>query len=652
MSLQEVSPAKQQEFIELVREQYGKSKVALRPKHEQFLEYLSLYYGERDDKRPKGMANLPVSLVQESVDSLVADLLDKIIATDLQIDTKGRERIDEPYALAIRNVIKYQAYYDKWKSKIRDILMSFVLFGNAPAKVIYTRKYSKIMRREPIYYPNMGHPSMPMAMGQQPIDSIQKFTDELIYHGATLIPIDIFDFFPHIDMTEVGDDLPIVHRFKPSQNTIIERAKTGIYENVAELLESMRDGKTTGSGDENIEQFKKRRRELTGITYNGDDSKFPELLEWQGRFDINDDGIDECCVGVVANTDDGLLLRLDQYPDYGEDKNYIVGRMFKVQNEFWGIGLVEKLINDQKAATAIRNCLLDNMYKHSQPRTYIENMALDNEQELNIPRAVVHVNADDKPITSKIYVEPVFPIGEDGYRLLGDVIASGQAKGGVNDQKAGRIPGQATTATVGSQVFAQASIRFKDILSMFEDSLLLPLCDKAHAINQQYIDKPYAIFLIGQQGGQYWQTVDPTQIAGRVNFVSLASTKNSDKTVNIEQLMRAIQVSGSNPMLAGAVPILYVALMQEWGMQNIDEIKVAIGYQAMMTQLYQAAQMQMTPYQMMALQGQQFGIPVPGQKADGNNIPYGGEQQQTPVNNEEAIASIRQPMTENIPLAR
>ena len=184
---------------------------------------------------------------------------------------------------------------------------------------------------------------------------------------------------------------------------------------------------------------------------------------------------------------------------------------------------------------------------------------------------------------------------------------------------------------------------------MFETTVTIPLCDKAHAINQQYIDRPYAITLIGEQEGKYWQTVDPTQIAGKVNFISLASSKNTDKMVNIEQLMRAIQVSGSNPMLMGAVPILYVALMQEWGIGNIDEIKVAIGYQAMMTQLYQASQMQLTPYQMMSLQGQMYGIPVPGQESKGNDIPYGGEQEQTPTNNEEGIAKIRQPMTENSP---
>ena len=647
MSLQEVSPTKQQEFIELVKEQYGKAKTALAPKHERFTEYLSMYYGEKDSKRPKGKANLPVSLVQESVDSLVADLLDKIISPDLQIDTKGRERIDEPYALAIRNVIKYQSYFDNWKQKVRDILMSFVLFGNAPAKVIYTRKYGKIMRREPIYYPNMGHPSMPMMQGQPPVDSIQKLTEELIYHGPTLIPIDIFDFFPHVDMVDIADDLPIIHRFKPSQAMLFERAKSGIYENVQQVFTAMSEG--APSLDEDVEKFKKRRRELTGINYQGDDTKFPELLEWQGRFDINDDGIDECCVGVVANLDDGILLRLDQYPDYGEDKNYIMGRMFRVQNEFWGIGLVEKQANDQKAATAIRNCLHDNMYKHAQARTFVENMALENESEMDVPRGVVHVNNDGRSILEKVFVEPITPIGEDGYRLLQDTISSGQAKGGINDMKAGRVPDQATTATVGSQAFAQASIRFKDILSMFETTVTIPLCDKAHAINQQYIDRPYAITLIGEQEGKYWQTVDPTQIAGKVNFISLASSKNTDKMVNIEQLMRAIQVSGSNPMLMGAVPILYVALMQEWGIGNIDEIKVAIGYQAMMTQLYQASQMQLTPYQMMSLQGQMYGIPVPGQESKGNDIPYGGEQEQTPTNNEEGIAKIRQPMTENSP---
>jgi hypothetical protein len=294
---------------------------------------------------------------------------------------------------------------------------------------------------------------------------------------------------------------------------------------------------------------------------------------------------------------------------------------------------------------------MDNMYKHSQPRTFVEENSVGNESELDVPRGIVHIIADDRPIQQKVMVEPITPIGEDGYRLLQDTIAGGQAKGGINDMKAGRVPGQATTATVGSQAFSQASIRFKDILWMFENSVIIPLCDKAHAINQQFIDQPYAISILGQEG-TYWQTVDPTQIAGRVNFESLASTKNSDKAVNIEQLMRAIQVYGSNPMLMGAVPIFAIALAREWGVANIDEVKVAIGYQALMTQLYQAAQMQLTPVQMMQMNPSLYGQALPLQKPDGNNMPYGGEQEQTPVNQEELIAKVRQPMTENFPLAR
>lgn len=647
----ELSPAKKQQFVEMVMERFAMSKRVLQTKHESFIEYLNMYYGVKMSKRPKGMANLPVALVQESVDSLVADMMDKMFQTDLQIETRPRERMDENYAQAIRNMIKYQAYYDNWKRRLRDICTSFVIFGNAPAKVMFDRRYGRVMRRKPIYYPNLGDPSMPTMMGQPPIDSIQQFTTEILYQGPTLIPIDIFDFYPHEDMVDVDDDLDIIHRFNLSPAALVSRMKDGIYENVPELLALVEDSKQV-AGDTQVDSFKKRRRELTGINYTEDNSKFPEFLEWQGRFDINDDGEDELCVGVVANVKDGMLMRLDELPYFGNEKTYIFGRMFRVQGEFWGIGLVEKMANDQKAATSIRNCLMDNMYNHSRPRTFVEENSIGNESELDVPRGIVHVIADDRPIQQKVFVEPVMPIGEDGYRLLQDTIQSGQAKGGVNDMKAGRIPGQATTATVGSQAFSQASIRFKDILWMFENSIIIPLCDKAHAINQQFIDKPYAISIIGIEDGKYWQIVDPTQIAGKVNFESLASTKNSDKAVNIEQLMRAIQVAASNPMLAGSTPILFTSLMREWGVANIDEIKVAIGYQAMMTQLYQAAQMQLTPMQMMAMNPAMYGQPLPLQKPEGNQTPYGGVQEQTPTNQEELIAKVKQPMTENFPLAR
>lgn len=648
-----ISPEKKSEFLQLVLEQYSQSKKVMQPKHEKFIQYLEMYYGVKQKDRPKGYANIPVAMLQEGVDSVVADMMDKIMGTELQIGTKGRERGDEQYAEAIKNVVKYQAYFDNWKRKLRDLVFSFALFGNAPAKVIYDRRFAPVLRRKPIFIPNGGDLSMPAMPGQIPVDSFPEITSELIYHGASLIPIDIFDFYPHADMVEIDDPLSVIHRFNLPQQILMQRAKDGIYENVGELIEAMRDG-DSDNNDAQVQSYKKRRRELTGINYSHDNTNFPEMLEWQGYFDLNDDGEDELCVGVISTAHDGLVHRLDELPYFGGDKTYIFGRMFRVQGEFWGIGLAEKMENDQRAATALRNAMLDSYYKQAQPRTFLENQAVENEGELDTPRGIVHVNNDDRPIQQKIYVEPVMPIGADGFNLYQQINADGQAKAGMNDMKAGRVPGQSTTATVGSQAFSQASIRFKDMLWMFENSVLIPLCDKAHAINQQFIDRPYAISIVGANVGQYWQTVDPTQIAGKVNFESLASTKQADKQVNIEQLMRAIQVAAGNPMTAASVPILFVSLIQEWGVANIDEIKVAVGYQAMMQQLYQAAQMQMTPMQMMALQGQQYGMPMPIQvnNPEGNTTPYGGTQEQTPTNIEELRGKIQQPMTENFPVAQ
>lgn len=648
-----ISPEKKAEFLQLVLEQYAESKRVMQPKHEKFISFLEMYYGVKQKDRPRGYANIPVAMLQEGVDSVVADMMDKIMGTDLQISTKGRERGDEMYAEAIKNVVKYQAYFDNWKRKLRDLVFSFALFGNAPAKVIYDRRFAPVLRRKPIFIPNGGDLSMPAMPGQMPADSFAEITRELIYHGASLVNVDIFDFYPHADMVEIDDPLSVIHRFNLPQSALIQRQRDGIYENVGALLEAMRD-KTTDGIDAQVQGYKKRRRELTGINYSHDETNFPEMLEWQGYYDINDDGEDELCIGVVSTSGDGLVHRLDELPYFGGDKTYIFGRMFRVQGEFWGIGLAEKMENDQRAATALRNAMLDSYYKQAQPRTFLEENSVNNEGELDTPRGVVHVSNDDRPIQQKIMVEQVMPIGADGYQLYQQIISDGQAKAGMNDMKAGRVPGQSTTATVGSQAFSQASIRFKDMLWMFENSILIPLCDKAHAINQQFIDKPYAISIVGQERGMYWQMVDPTQIAGKVNFESLASTKQVDKQVNIEQMMRAIQVAAGNPMTAAAVPLIFIRLMQEWEISDMEEIKVAVGYQAMMQQLYMAAQQQLTPMQAMAMQQGQYGIPMPiqSQNPEGNSTPYGGEQEQTPTNQEELRGKIQQPMTANFPVAQ
>jgi hypothetical protein len=636
----------EERFVDRVKLDYEMSKRALKHRHDKFLGYLQRYYNKDNTDRPAGMAASTVPLINEAVNVIVADIIDKEFQTELNIDARGREPSDDYAATAIREMIKYQCEVNGAKAKLAETAFSMVLYGMGPAKVFYEEQW--IDRSKWVSVP-LGVTGM---MDYQQVDN-----SYLKYKGPVLEPIDILDWFPHPDKKKINDRLPQIQRFYPSESELKEREKAGTYHNVDVVVEAIRSKQL--SHDAEGMSLKERRHKLSGTQFEKNMlADNPECLEWQGWFDLEGTGDEKFCVGVVAivnseeNDNNYQVLRLEECTYHDHEPTYICARFFRVPGEFWAIGVGEMLESDEDTATGLLRAQLDSYYRLARPRTKIIQGALVDENELKLPWGTVHLYENEYG-TDAYREEPVQPIGADGFNLYNQVQTNSKARSGVAEIMAGRIPGQKTTATVGSHAFTQASARFKHMLWMFEESLVLPMCEKFLAINQQFIDKPYAIYILGE-AGMYWVQVSPDQIAGRVNFIAVGSTKEADRQVNIEQLMRLIQIFSANPMLMAAVPILGVNIAEEFQLRNLRDIKAALGYEMMMAQIQQAKQMQMTPAQMLAMQGIMYQQPAPGGNGSNprNTVPYGGNQEQTPVNQEEMLAKTNQRMTSNFPIAR
>lgn len=634
----------EQRFIQRVKKDYQMSKRSLVGRHQRFLGYLKRYYNEEAENRPKGMANSRVPGISEAVNVIVADIIEKEFKSDLNIDTMGRESQDYYFAEAIRDMIKYQVYAGNGKAKSAEAAFSMVLYGMGPAKVCYDEQYISRSKWVPV--------TIPGTMVKLPGQLQQVEEKYLRYKGGVIEPIDIFDWFPHPDKKSINDRTPNMHRFYPSASELEEHRS--IYRNVDVVMKAIEEKNLPHDTDGT--SLKKQRHNIAGLTF--DESMIadcPECIEWQGWFDINGDGVERFCIGVVAivtneeNNDDHVVLRLTESPYKDNEPTYICGRFFRVPGQFWAIGIGEMLAPDEDTETGLLRCMLDSYKRVAMPRKYAIADSLVDETELDLPwGGTVHLHENEFG-TQAVREEQPGMIGQDGYNLLTLLQANRNARSGIDAMMAGRsAPGQKNTATVGSYIYNQGSARFKHMLWMFEESFVLPLCRKFHAINQQFIDKPYAIMILGEQG-MYWSEVQPWQIAGDINFIALGSNREADRQVNIEQLMRCIQVYSSNPMLMAAVPILAVNLAEEFNLRNLRDIKAAVGYEQMMQQVQMAKQQGITPTQMMAMNGMAF---QQDYRSPGNSTPYGGEQEQTPTNQEEMMAKTNQRMTQNFPLAR
>lgn len=644
----------QAKFLRQFNDDWETAKNHIAPKHKQFNEFYKSYLNHKDPTRPSGIANCPVPLTKNIINVVVADMVDKTFGTNLQIDTDPRQEYsDDLMNTANRDVIRYQAYIDSWKPKLRELYTNIFLYGGAPAKVFYKEEYGTFTVQEPITWPGI-----PGA-----IDSVARQARELIYKGASLEVIDPLDFYPDPAMLDINDELPVIQtcnippsRLYSNRRRFVGDDEKGLYNNVEFMMRALRN-KEFSLGDQDIDQFKKERQEITGdnLQYKIDHAKLIRAKEWQGYFDINGDGVPEKVIALIArlSTEDreiDVILRLDENPYFHGHKTWLFGRIFRATGQFWGIGLADAIGPQQEAATSLRNSMLDAYYKLSRPRIYTREDALVDPKSVDKPWGIVEIHDDGNPIGNSIQEQHPISIGPDGHYMSDAITSDANNASGVQPIKSGANPGQKMTATVGNIIHNQATLLFSDMLKQVEDSLLVPLADMANFINQQFIDTTYAVQVIGRKG-RHWRKILPQDIAGQRHFISLASQKNQEKTILAEQLLKAIQVAGANPQLMPAAIIAYIEMWETLDLPNLELVKTALGYYQMIPQLIQANTQQVMPYQQMLQQDLRMGLDPQGngRMTGGNFNPYSTSQQRAPSSPEEAISSLRAGVTRNMP---
>lgn len=579
------------------------SAESLREKHDKFSDFLQHYRSIPQIKRPKGMANISIPMAPQHVDTISADLIEKQFSTEgLNIDTAGREGSDKFEADAIRDLIRFQLHQKNGKAVVRDLNFMTLVYGTAPYKVVYDEEYEYVPVRRPI----------PSPFPDEPPEYEVQRTLVLKYKGPKVIPIDIFDFLPHRNLVDIDKDrLPICHRVYRPLSYLKQKQEEGVYRNVEYIV-------TDDLGDASVsddDRPQRARRQDTDVMPGASNvHSGVECIEWEGWREY--EGEEQWCIAMIGPGN--VVLRFEPLPYY--ERMYGAQRLFRIPGEFWGIGVVEKNHMIIHAHDAMMNITLDAFYQGVNPQTLVANEAIDDAELVARAGQITHVNTADgeKPLTNFVYrMEPQF-VSQDAYILMDRLEKYGEDLSIVTDIKKGNVPAGKQTATAITTSFTQASIRFKDLLFMIEETGVLVICRKMHKINRQFLDTSYVITIIGRNGLYWNQEVTPEQIATDVDFISLASTRELDRTMNIQQMSNLLNISLSSEVLQPTIVPLYMKLAEEMKIPNVDELRDVLQYWANMLQQYQMWKMQAE---------MQFGYQPPGQQGQ---LGYGVPPQQLP----------------------
>lgn len=548
------------------------------PKHKKFSDYLSHYYNEVKKKRKKGQANVPVPLASDTVDSIHADVMANTVNSDgLLIDTQPTEGTDEMQAEANKDLILHQAYVDGMSAAWSDLSKTTVMFGTSVAKVVYVERWGTFTDKEEI------RDMFGAVVGYAKIES-----EKMVYRGPTLVPVDIFDFFPHPDLVEPEEPLPKIHRFIATPEMVEERSRQGLFKNTRYINwdhANLDEEEQTDS-----EPKKERRRLARGGGGHGATQKGIECYEWVGMYDIDNSGKRANSVCVV--TEDGIVLRDEPLPYHDQDGPYICPRINRIPGEFWGIGAIEKQHPMIHGVNALNNTMLDALYQGVHPPRLVDERGIPNQSELvNRKGQIIHVRRKDGE-NMENYFKQLHPqsVAPDVWNAMGTYKDwAGEASGRTEFMR-GQVPSESQTATAVDRTFRQASAKFKLLLREIEDTGLIPLCDKMQKINLQFMDQAEVVRVIGRKGIG-WRKITPEDIAGQVHFVALGSSREVDKSTNIQQLMQLLQVVRGDPQLQQLTPMIFLALTDQFNLPHREMIQDRLQWMQQKLQYYEQLEM-------------------------------------------------------------
>ena len=347
------------------------------------------------------------------------------------------------------------------------------------------------------------------------------------------------DFAYRRQMTDV------FHRIESNANKIGLLMKNGVYdESKFEMLDKL-------SGDYNMdipdrkaifesmfmslgnqgvdkEKEKKQAGKLNKI----------ELIEWQGSYDWNDDGIDEPIVVTLANRKEGL--RIDKYEDgisifpirNGKNSTIIYGRPIAQQVE----GLQEELNDKRSKRFDALERLLNMMYKARRTAT------IDWDNLFSAPDNVLLM--DD--IHNDLDTIRGEPVPRAAYEEENYIKADAQFATGAQDFNAQGIVGAKGTATGVNAILSESATKFR---TSVEDAVndIIPLVNFIFLKVKKYSSEKESIRIMNTQR---WETVTAKEQKGNYRIkLGISNITTLNKELRIQLLTNLMNIAGRVPGL-------------------------------------------------------------------------------------------------------
>lgn len=542
-------PKDEQSYAELLSwsvRAFEEAKRARQPFEDRWKRYSTLYrmYKPRDPKDWRSRVFVPVifTVVETILPRLVAQLPKFLVLPVGGEDVEPAAQMEQLLDWAAANADLFLELVLATKSSLK--------YGTGIVKSFWRTDITTGRKRVPNMVPMMGQQITPvmdpetgqpmMSLDGQPLTQSQDievgqvqqgFTTQTYqytaYDGPAAEAVDILNFFPAPEATDVDDARYVIQRLYRPMSYVRQMCDQGVFQ--------MPDNFSYSDlADVSDEPLRERLGDL-GLDQGVDNSlrKAVELWEiWTDDGRVIVVGNRKCILRVAANPFDHGQKPFCRIVDYLQE------------HMFWGMGEAEAQEGLQDAQNAIVNQRIDNV------RLVLDRMFLVREDHLidrgdlkRRPGGVIRVGGAGGKLEESVFPIDVPDVTQSAYVESQELRNMSQEVSGVNAYTKGENnPDMNDTATGISLLQEAGNTRFALKTTLAELMGLKRLARHWGSMIQQFFDEEKTVRILGPKGQFLFPTFDPESLQGALDYDIETASSTQTESIRRQQSMSLLQV--------------------------------------------------------------------------------------------------------------
>lgn len=530
-----------------------------------------------DDQKPDEGASVVDPEPQIEVDTLTANYVEAFLGQDPPFKFQGSEETDEEQAALMTSYVADSLRRIQIREKLERTIRQGLILGTMIVKTPYKKTFTtrKVKRKEQVGINPDGTPKYEVKLSDVKFPRMDDTDWEFV---------SMFDFFPVGRGFDIENLEGCIQFFEKSYDELLANKqktetvdgveiKTGIYYNLENIIPD-KSGKLSV-----CEYWGKIPKSV--ITGNDDDKGM--VIEGVITCVIDRENYGKRMLkdqhGARTGEESGYempfvfqegTIRFQENPYWDGERPFLSCPYTPVDDEFYGIGIIEPMIEKwYELNTTIRQILDNKTLQLLNPT--IEDVNANVQRNIKLVKNP-RIKADD---INGVRTWPIADFSANGYNAIASLKEEMRKASGATESVQGVAMSKDTSATEFAGVAQQAGIRIKNKIKLIDERLFKPFLDRSYKYAQQFATEERMIRVLGKRGVNFHR-VTPDNIYGTLDIITNGPTQIENSVVKANKLIQYLGIAARAPQFAN-VPYLLGEIWVQLGFNESDRNKVVLG---------------------------------------------------------------------------